>query len=197
MADRRYQPGQKVNKFRAGNKYSPNRVAWVNTATVQIALMRYPEGSLPEGEKPESSFNSDPGPTFALVFQFPKVRYPISISLGVMTVHEVKALQAFLNAAFELAEPIATERDRKAEDAYQNGDDSYTRLYRQLPQLVIREGPLREDEQGVLQRLNSVLGGNAVRGAVGDRIQRERDEVANQEPPNSSTQDDGSETDQP
>ena len=65
----------------------------------------------------------------------------VSIKLTSCTGDELNALKEFWDIAFANAQPIVELRDKIAQEAMEHdGDDSYTRLYRPLPRVVVREG---------------------------------------------------------
>lgn len=60
------------------------------------------------------------------------------INLGRMTNVEFSAYRDFMNLAFSLAEEVTTRLDNEALSAYESGNNSYMRIYRQLPVLALR-----------------------------------------------------------
>lgn len=78
-----------------------------------------------------------------LIYPIPN-RPPVSWNLTALTEDELMAVKHLFDTAFELALPIVRERDKEAQDALDNGDDSHSRVYRQVPQLVYREGSIGE-----------------------------------------------------
>ena len=135
-----------------------------------------------------------PGKDVAIVLPrrfYPKMG-PI-ISLANLTEAELDTLKELFDLAFELAKPIVQERDRVAQDEFDKGNDSFDRLYRRVPTLVVREGAKRENNPGLRQRhadlLDSSGGGEGVDGGV----RRAGDGLAESDSNEVSTQNDESE----
>lgn len=147
MADRLYRPGSRNPKFRSDGRMSKNRVAWLKTFVGQFVMMRYPNDEQPEGEPV-----SEEGPSYVLILPRRGAR-PLTFNITALTLEELEMTRRFFNELFDLAEPIVRHRDKVAQNAADEGDDSYARYYREIPQYVIREGELRSDDQGVLDRL--------------------------------------------
>lgn len=63
-----------------------------------------------------------------------------NISLTNLTHTELDAMREFFLIAFANAQGIVKERDRLAKEGLENGDDSFVRLYRTVPTILIREG---------------------------------------------------------
>lgn len=74
---------------------------------------------------------------------------PLRISLTGMTVAELEKFREFINRAIEKALPIAEELDLMAKEAFKNGDDSFTRLYRTIPEIFIRKPKAKLDSEGL------------------------------------------------
>lgn len=64
----------------------------------------------------------------------------VSAKLSDMTRDELAATKEFWDISFAQAQSIVEARDRIAQEAFANGDDSYHRLYRQVPRILVREG---------------------------------------------------------
>lgn len=133
---RRYTPGY--------GKLSSDRVAWLRTVpTNQISISVVDPIGVLDKEDPDfeqKAAKSEKGDNVLLFVTVPGRRNPLTWNISAMTSEELEAARKFFNHLFDLADPIVRERDKVAKDAYDKGDDSYTRSYRQLPQLVIRQG---------------------------------------------------------
>lgn len=80
----------------------------------------------------------------------PMPRRPaIAWNLTALTEDELIAFKHLLDTAFEWALPYVKHRDKEAQDAYENGDDSFSRIYRQVPKLVYRPGAKPEYRESV------------------------------------------------
>lgn len=71
------------------------------------------------------------------------------MNLTRMTEPELLAIKQLLDQAFELALPVVRQRDEEANEAFNEGDDSFERVYRQVPKLVYREGAVKEYMQSL------------------------------------------------
>lgn len=142
---RRYTPGY--------GKLSSDRVAWLRTVpTQQIAISLVDPIGVLDKEDPdfeEKAAKSEKGDNVLLMMTVSGRRTPLTWNMSAMTTEELEATRQFFNHLFDLADPIVRERDKVAEDAYNKGDDSYTRSYRQLPQLVIRSRQESADSESL------------------------------------------------
>jgi|SRR6266540_2161384 len=77
-------------------------------------------------------------------------RPPVSWNLTACTEDELVAMKELFDTAFKWALPIVQERDQEAKDAFENGDDSHSRIYRAVPLVVYRSGPERKHSERVL-----------------------------------------------
>lgn len=92
-----------------------------------------------------------------------------SMNLTRMTEEELLATKKLLDRAFELALPVVQRRDKEANDALDQGDDTYPRVYRAVPQLVYREGAVTEYRESLHGRLEDLsFGDGDGRGDSGD-----------------------------
>jgi hypothetical protein len=114
-----------------------------------MALMKYPEG---HQEEDDEFITPESGPTYRLIIDRGS-RRGVMLNLTGMTEPELDVSWEIIKMAFDLARPIVLERDKKAAEAYANGDDSFSRSYRPVPQFVVRERSFGPDDQSVLQRL--------------------------------------------
>jgi hypothetical protein len=151
---RRYRPGHRgYNLKNRSNRISDERIAWVDTARMKFYLMRYFNED-PYAD-PDLDNDSDVGCNFVLMITKTKGK-PISLNLGACTEEELKLIRELLNLSIDLAMPVAIARDRAAKEAHDAGDDSYTRVYRTVPQLVKRPGAFGPDGKSVLNGLEDL-----------------------------------------
>ena len=142
---------------RAGKKtpygrITDKRIAFTQTGVGTIALYRLPNDP-EEAETPEDKAimeDSEIGTNYRLTFT--SNRRSIDYYLTSLTEAELDAIRGIFEFAFELAYPIARERDRMAQDAFTDGDDSFTRIYRPAPQFVVRDRTAAEHDQSLLDR---------------------------------------------
>jgi hypothetical protein len=140
-------------------KLSENRIAWAKTSITTLALMRYTEDQMRAYEELLPGDEYEYGDTLRLLITTTTTGRPFSLNITAMTHDELVAFRDLINLTLEKAEPIVLERDRRAQEAYANGDDSFTRSYRQPPQYVVREGAVGSDNQGVHNRSENASDG--------------------------------------
>ena len=160
MVTRQYRPGSRRFKRNEG-RMSPNRLAWLRVYVGQFVIMRgYDEESLPDvAENDNDDEVSEVGRDIRLLLPRPTGR-PITFNITALTHEELIEMKKFFNLLFDLAEPIILDRDRRAQDAFDQGDESFMRSYRQVPQFVVREGTNGADDQGVHERPEDLPSGD-------------------------------------
>lgn len=147
-SDRKWKPG---SRFTDG-RMSDNRIAWLRTMIGQFVILEY--------EDELASDKREIGPDIRLMLTRPTGR-AILYNFTALTAAELEETRKFFNLLFDKAEPVVKLRDKVAEDAYASGDDSYIRIYRDVPQFVVRERPVRKDSKGVRLRSEGDAGGAA------------------------------------
>lgn len=160
-------------------RMSADREMWVQVYKGEFILYET------EGEEPEL------GNTLRVACCYRGAnRRPVTLSLTSLTEEELLALRKFWDRAIEKALPIAQLRDKVADDAFQAGDDTYSRNYREVPNFVVRERPKRQHAEGVHDGPQGV----SEVGATGHPPRDSggvRPELAEPVPANSGTKDDG------
>jgi len=148
-----FKPGQREKRYISG-RVDDSKAAFTDTYMGRYFIII--------GNKTEEQDAGQPGDDVVLCF--PKKSYRRNtgpaISLTNLTYLELQTLRKLFDLAFEWAEPIVQERDRVAQDAFDQGDDSFERLYRRVPNLVIRKRPKRENSDGVRERPESLPQGS-------------------------------------
>lgn len=187
-----------AGKKRLGyGRYADNRLAFAKTAAGTIALYRLnndPEEAESEEER-EIIENSEIGPNYKLTFS--SARRNIDYYLTSLTEDELDSIKSMFEFALELAYPIVRERDRMAQDAFSDGDDSFSRIYRQSPQFVVRNREITEHDQGLLERSRAAFDRNRYRRDSNEGSGVSGPLLAAGEPSHSEAQDDKQETDEP
>lgn len=135
-------PGRKKQTYGDG-RMSENRIAWLRVIIGQFVIMR-DNGS-------DEDIVKEFGPTYRLYLPRPGAR-AMSFNITALTHEEFLALKEMFQYLFDISEPIILERDRIANAAFDKGDDSFARSYRQIPQLIIRERKVGKDGQGLHER---------------------------------------------
>ncbi|HEY6021730.1 MAG TPA: hypothetical protein VIY48_18230 [Candidatus Paceibacterota bacterium] len=187
--DKQYRPGSRKALYRPG-RFTPGRIAWTTTYAGQYAITHHPEVK-----------ENEPGPSIKMNISRGSGR-PIVIDATSLTMEELLQLRKAFNLLFDLAEPIVRERDRVAQDAYDKGDDSYTRSYRSVPRFVIREGEIGPDGQSVYDGPESIPlryrwpGGAGYSEHPEEELRDAGSEVAELQPEENSNQDNASEDDE-
>jgi hypothetical protein len=115
--------------------YDPARKRWVRTDSVEFVHYEVPEGERPGGEGSLPGW----GPTHMLTLISKRgTNRVFSMELSEMTAEELDATKEMLDKVFAEARPICEYRDKKAREAFDEGDDSHYRLYRQVPGIFER-----------------------------------------------------------
>jgi hypothetical protein len=183
---------RRVGKKVPYGKMGDNRIAFTRTGAGTIALYRLPN----DPEKAESEEerllieDSEIGPNYRLTLT--SGRFKIDYYLTSLIEEELNAIKSIFELALELAYPITRARDRMAQDAFSDGDDSFTRIYRPAPQFVVRNREATEHDQSILDRSRAAFdrkrsGGDSViepgvSGPVLAAVEQERSEAKDHEP---------------
>jgi hypothetical protein len=77
------------------------------------------------------------GPSHLLLMQ-PRAAEGLEIDLSELSLEEIDALALFLSLVLAEARESCAYRDKIAEEAFQNGSDTYYRIYRSVPTVVER-----------------------------------------------------------
>lgn len=193
MAERKrsYKPGyrNKPDYDKEPGRFAEGRWAWVTVYFGQFVIWG-------DWKKDSKGNQTDEVKDIKLIHPVPN-RQAVSWTLTACTEEELISMKHLFDTAFEWALPIVRQRDKEAQDAFEAGDDSHSRVYRQVPQLVYRSGPESKHGQSVQHGSENASGvlpddGDSdgdVRGS-GDEVD-ERDEAA------SSPKDNWPKVDQP
>lgn len=185
-ATRRYRPGG--NKRYIAGKLSDDCVAFCRVFWGSFKL--YVKTKEKETDTP-----SEAGPNVVLMFT-PDQKPMISVDMTALTQQELVVLGEFFEFAGGLIQSLIRHRDEEAARAYAEGDDTFIRSYRPVPQLVVRDGPLGQHSEGLL------IGPEGIPGKLGRelaarRLGRVRDDLAGEQPEGSVTEDNDPQVDQP
>lgn len=102
------------------------------------------------------AIESDEVPLICLWFALPTADYSVGVTLTAMTSEELEAWIEFVNKSVDRARPIVAELDRRAQEAYENGNDAYGRLYRQVPGTYRRKRTKPQHSEGLRGGLEGV-----------------------------------------
>ena len=119
---------------------SESRRAWANLPKFDVILF------VGNPEEEQQNFEPDTPPV-RMELRVPGRRYPTVISLTLMTAAELDVFKEFMDTAFERARPICELLDQRAQEAFENGDDSHVRLYRPEPKFFNRDLPATPNNQ--------------------------------------------------
>lgn len=150
-------------------RMSDRRVAWLEFLFGKIIIRQFLPEDETDQEMREYAEENQVGPTVIVQMDIGRTgRRPIYLNLTALTAEELRGFRDVMNFAFDLAEPVAKDRDEVARRAKDAGDDSYARVYRAVPQLIIRDGKVIPYGEGVQDRPDDVPGGSG--GAGGNPI---------------------------
>lgn len=201
---RPFKPGMKT-RYKPG-RFTDERKAWVETSigTIILQIFKY-TGSTATQDTDEDSDDTevydaisiDAERTDTIRVYFPaRGGRPLSINVTSMTEEELLHVAHFFKAVFEIALPLVRERDRMAQDAFNQGDDSFARNYRPVPRLIVRAREVGGDAERVLLRLAEVFGGDRGTGNLIRRLRGDSYELAPGKSEEGGPQDDGPKADE-
>lgn len=192
MAEGRiYRPGSRrpgTRPRRNDGLMSEDRYAWLRTAVGQMVIMAY--------NNDEDDRENTTGPTIRLYLPRPGGR-PFSLNITALTKPELDAMRGFFTLLFDTAEPFVLHRDRMAQDALAAGDDSFARVYREVPQFVVRERAKPRHVESLHNGPEGLHPGDRGAGDSSNESGGVRSELADGESSEGSPEDDWSETDEP
>lgn len=84
---------------------------------------------------------------------------PMAIDLSMFTEQELIAFKETVLIATEVAQPVCTALDQRAQEAMNNGDDTDPRTYRSVPVVFVRPRSLQEYDRRLLDGHKDVLSG--------------------------------------
>jgi hypothetical protein len=177
-------PTRKKVTSRVG--YSNNRIAWARVGQVEVTIYLIPSGEDNHADVNDEGLPEIVGPNVHVAIS--AFRGSIMLKLTALTEEELLTMRRLLEAAFDMAEPLTKHRDEVAEHAFREGNDSYIRIYRRVPELVVRPRAGGEYGKELRQRLAVVP--ELVRGIIERRTAgRPSDLMAGVEPLDVGTED--------
>jgi hypothetical protein len=184
-----------TKRYKTGDRLADSRIASLTFLFGAWVIRQFTSVDTPDGDKKPIEY----GYALHLDIGTPGVK-PLQLHLTSLTRIELEELKKFLNLAIDLAMPVVIERDRVARDAQEAGDDSYGRIYRALPTVVVRSGKIFTYREGVLygpDGLPAEFGGRKSRSGHRGGTGGSGDGVADPEPQDAGAEDDQSKADQP
>lgn len=118
---------------------SDHRIAWIDTGKFTAKLFYGDDKDYLEYKGLEEPPYDADTPPVRIEFLFPGRRFSTVINLSRMTAPGLVAFKQFMDYAFEKALPICERLDEKAKEAFENGNDSFVRLYQPIPKFYVRE----------------------------------------------------------
>lgn len=175
-------------------RVSDGRVAWLRTMTSrQVAMVRTTEEQMKE--RYDFIVPGEEGDAICVFMQVPGRARALIWDITGMTTEELEATRGFFEYVFSQAEPIIRQRDRIAHEAAETGDSSYTRVYRETPLFVVREGKVTPNSQGVYDGSTDASGPDGSSADFGVGLPDSGNGLAYQVPNDNQLQDDSSEND--
>jgi hypothetical protein len=147
MSSRDEQRQERVRARTRTGRYGENRESWVDLALLEAVLYIGPT----DNEFDQTDFPEEVD-SVRLLLAKKGTKLKIGLPLTHMTEDEVEVFREFMNRALDLAQTKCRELDQKARQAFDQGDDTYARLYRPVPRLVVRSRIVTADGSGVPQR---------------------------------------------
>lgn len=133
-------PGKKLESYqkRYNAKFSDARRAWLDLPRLKLSLFVNEE-------------TEDDTESVTIQIALFGRNLPFRIGLGGMTQAELSATKEFFDLAWANALPIVKRRDQEAQEEFDEGDTSNSRIYRVVPRVFVREGPLFRDRPSLLR----------------------------------------------
>ena len=117
-------------------RFIDNRRMWLRFGAFHQQLVMYEDPNAEPGERTMS-------------FMMVQGGRNMTISMEMLTEPELDLMKDFLTRIIERVRPEVQLRDRIAKEALENGDTSYTRNYRAVPELVDLTRPLGEYDPSI------------------------------------------------
>ena len=133
-------------------RQSEKRLSWLRTQPTRMLYLLGLDPKEYDEELGVEVFGSEEGTAYIIAIEVPGRSRRLNWDLSSMTMEELEATRQFFNYCFDQAEPVVRERDKVANAALEEGDDSYIRVYRPVPQFIVRERAKPSNNQGVHDR---------------------------------------------
>lgn len=132
-------PGDKLARRRSlarQQRYGDNRRAWLETYQNRLTLYTT------AGDDPEINEEGLQAGDEAVTVMMQRIgsKSRFMLNLSALTHDELCAIKEFFDMAFANAQGVTQARDKEAQEAFDAGDTSYNRIYRQVPIIFVREG---------------------------------------------------------
>ena len=147
-------------RFR-GKKISDRRIAWTRNHLLEMIVRQFlPEdnGDLTDDDGVLLS-ETQIGPNVRLEVKSLQAYRGVGFDLTAMTMEELEGFRSTINLAIDLAVPVVRERDRSAREE-DSSRSTNPRVYRGLPEVVVRQGAFSKYGEGVHDRPSDVPPGD-------------------------------------
>lgn len=148
MSSRAGSRNKAIRKAGLGRQ-SNKRIGWLRTQATRAVYLLGLNPQEYDEELGIEVYGSEEGTAYIIAIEVPGRSRRLNWDLSSMTMDELEATRQFFNYCFDQAEPVVRERDKVANAAAEQGDDSYVRVYRPIPQFIIRQGTQSNDSESV------------------------------------------------
>lgn len=162
--------GGKERFRRSRQTISDHRVAWTRNHMIQLIVRWFePESN---GDLLDDDGNrladTQIGANVRIELNPASARSGMAFDLTSMSVEELDAFEKIMSLAIDLAKPVVKERDARAREEDPSTSRN-ARLYRSLPEVVVREGAFAPHGEGVHDGPSDVPSGDAGADGVDGR----------------------------
>jgi len=140
-----------TNKKRVIGKISEEKYAWLDLPNFSVILF---DGNTRENFDVESEREIEGLPPLKLAFRSP-YRQGFGFDFSVLTEEEVEKLREIFNLACDVAKPFCKRLDEHAKEAFANGDDNFSRLYRPVPEVQVKKRQPAQHDESIWSRLEA------------------------------------------
>lgn len=169
MASRQGRKPNATNANFGSGQYSRARVGWSQVSGIETVVMMYPDK--PNERDPEEHAYAQNEPGYSIRLMFMRYGRNMSLALTSLTLDELVAFEEAVKLAISLARPVVELRDKAANEAFDEGNDSFARLYRAIPKVTVRERYVREYGGSILDGSSDALAGLRRAVHANERIQ--------------------------
>lgn len=147
---RRYDPNDRVPDGIQKARIQQDRVAWVRCDWLDVIQSRmhtvdtYDDDVDVTEEDKQVEYGNE-----VRLKLFTRNGKGMMLPLTHFTASELDAMKEIIDRAFSEARGESHRRDVAAQEAAENGHDTFARLYRPVPQVMYRKGEKRQHDEGV------------------------------------------------
>lgn len=130
---------EQYEKYLPEQRYEERRRAWLHVTGMEFVFLL--EKNLADKGRLDAH----------LLVRHSKAKIGTMVCLSDLTMDELLAVREFIDIALANTAPTVEERDREADETYDQGDDANRRLYRAVPRILVREGEKYSDRPILLR----------------------------------------------